>query len=331
MLELQWWWALFLLPAPLLARRLLPPARRPEAAISVPMLEHARMPRFSGSKSLQIWPLLCIWIFWACLVLAACRPLWVGEPVSQTVSGRDLMLAVDISGSMQEKDMLVDSRPVSRISVLKAVVSEFISRREGDRIGLILFGTNAYTYVPLTFDRQTLSELTLDATIGLAGRGTAIGDAIGMAVKRMKDRDAKEKVLVLVTDGSNTSGITDPIEAAHAAHEYGLKIHTIGVGTDANTMRRQFGIRRVRPGTALDEATLQQISSITDGEYFRARDTASLERIYATLDELEPIERESQSYRPRKELFYLPLLAGLAVMLAYMSVVVVRSGVKAHG
>ena len=319
MLTLEWWWALFLLPVPFLARMVLPGSNRSEAALTVPLFEHASVPISSKAQTKRWMPRIALWLFWVFLVLGASRPLWVGEPVTQTISGRDLMLAVDISGSMQEKDMLVDSRAVSRIEVLKTVVSEFIQRREGDRIGLILFGTNAYTYVPLTFDRQTLSELLLDATIGLAGRGTAIGDAIGLAVKRMREREAQQKILILITDGSNTSGITDPIEAAQAAYQEGLKIYTVGVGTDAETMRRVFGIQRIRPGTALDEATLRQIANYTEGEYFRAKDVASLEEIYTTLDELEPIEREDRTYRPRKELFYLPLLAGLFVILALVS------------
>ncbi len=315
MFTLEWWWALFLLPMPLLARMLLSDANRSEAALAVPLFEHSELPDNNKKQSGKWLPSITLWLFWICLVLGASRPLWVGEPVTQTISGRDLMLAVDISGSMQEKDMLVNQRAVSRIEVLKSVVSEFINRREGDRIGLILFGTNAYTYVPLTFDRETLSELLLDATIGLAGRGTAIGDSIGLAVKRMREREAEQKILILITDGSNTSGITDPIEAAQAAAQEGLKIYTIGVGTDAETMRRVFGIQRIRPGTALDEKTLRQIANYTDGEYFRAKDVASLEQIYTTLDELEPIEREERSYRPRKELFYLPILVGLSLLL----------------
>ena len=319
MFTFAWWWALLLLPAPLLIRALTPAVNRTQAALGVPLLDQSSLPQ-SSSRPKSTWlARVCIWFFWICLILAASRPLWVGEPISQTISGRDLMLAVDISGSMQEKDMLVNAQAVSRIEVLKSVVSEFIQRREGDRIGLILFGTNAYTYVPLTFDRNTLSELLVDASIGLAGRGTAIGDAIGLAVKRMREREAEQKILILITDGSNTSGITDPIEAAQAAYHEGLKIYTIGVGTDAETMRRKFGIQRIRPGTALDENSLRQIANLTDGDYFRARDQASLEAIYSQLDELEPIEREDRSYRPRKELFYWPLLTGLCAVLLFVA------------
>ena len=318
MFTLQWWWALFLLPLPFLIRRIVSAVTNTEAALNIPLLDQAQLPRASSAPGSNLLAKITVWFFWLCLILAASRPLWVGEPVTQTVSGRDLMLAIDISGSMQEMDMLIDSQAVSRIEVLKKVATNFVERREGDRLGLILFGTNAYTYVPLTFDRQTLSELLVDASIGLAGRGTAIGDAIGLAVKRMRERQAEQKILILVTDGSNTSGITDPIEAAQAAYQEGLKIYTIGVGTDADTMRQKFGITRIRPGTALDENTLKQIANITEGEYFRAKDIESLEAIYSKLDKLEPIEREDRSYRPRKELFFLPLLIGIAGMIIFI-------------
>ncbi len=318
MFTLQWWWALVLLPLPLLVRGVISAAANSEAALNIPLLDHAQLPRATSAPGSNWMAKLAVWFFWLCLILAASRPLWVGEPVTQTLSGRDLMLAVDISGSMQEMDMVVDSKAVSRIEVLKKVATEFVERREGDRLGLILFGTNAYTYVPLTFDRQTLNELLADASIGLAGRGTAIGDAIGLAVKRMRERQAEQKILILVTDGSNTSGITDPIEAAHAAYQEGLKIYTIGVGTDAETMRQKFGILRIRPGTALDENSLRRIANITEGEYFRARDIESLEAIYSKLDELEPIEREDHSYRPRKELFFWPLLSGLTILMVFL-------------
>ena len=319
MFSLEWWWALFLIPLPFVVRAMISAVTNSEAALNIPLLDDADLPATSSAPGSNWLAKLSVWFFWLCLVFAASRPLWIGEPVVQTLSGRDLMLAVDISGSMQEMDMLVDSRAVSRIEVLKKVATDFIGRREGDRLGLILFGTNAYTYVPLTFDRQTLSELLVDASIGLAGRGTAIGDAIGLAVKRMRERQAEQKILILVTDGSNTSGITDPIEAAQAAYQEGLKIYTIGVGTDAETMRQQFGITRIRPGTALDENSLRQIANITEGEYFRAKDIASLEAIYTKLDELEPIEREDRSYRPRKELFFWPLLIGVAALMLFIS------------
>ena len=177
MLGFEWSWALLLLPLPWLARRLLPAGERTGLAISVPLLNregiHASAMQGSTSRTAG----LLLWLFWIALLAAASRPFWIGEPVSRTVSGRDLMLAVDVSGSMSETDMSVDSRAASRLDVLKLVAGRFIERRRGDRIGLILFGTRAYNYVPLTFDLDTLKQLLLDVSAGLAGRHTAIGDA----------------------------------------------------------------------------------------------------------------------------------------------------------
>jgi Ca-activated chloride channel family protein len=257
----------------------------------------------------------CVWLFWICLIAAASRPFWLGEPISRTLSGRDLILAVDISGSMSEVDMTINSIAASRIDVLKIVVEKFIDRRQGDRLGLILFGTNAYTYVPLTFDLVTLKKLLLDVTTGLAGRHTAIGDAIGLAIKTMREQNTTHKVLILATDGSNTAGFENPIVAAQAARQQGLTIYTIGVGTDAETLSRTYGRQSIPVGVALNERVLASIAKVTGGEYFRATNALALENIYLALDKLEPVEYQYQAHRPRTELFMMPLAAGFLVML----------------
>ncbi len=318
MLNLAWWWALALLPLPLLLRRLPVGQHSEEFALAVPLLQSGLTRQDLTRGSTRRWSALCLWLFWICVVLAASRPYWLGDPVSRTISGRDLMLAVHISGSMSEMDMTINSVEASRIDVLKVVVEEFIARRDGDRVGLILFGTNAYTFVPLTFDLDTLKTLLLDVSTGLAGRRTAIGDAIGLAVKSMREQQAEHKVLVLVTDGSNTAGFDDPVISAIAARRQGMTIYTIGVGSDRETLSRAYGNLSIPPGTILNETVLRQIATVTGGQYFRATDTASLERIYAALDELEPVEHEFQFYQPRDELFALPLSAGLVVMLIYL-------------
>ena len=317
MLGFDWWWAMLLLPLPLLARRLLPAADNADVALAVPLLNQYRLTEASATKSSARLARICFWLFWICLVAAASRPFWLGEPLSRTISGRDLMLAVDISGSMSETDMTINSKTASRIEVLKVVVKKFIERREGDRLGLILFGTNAYTYVPLTFDLDTLSELLADISTGLAGRHTAIGDAIGLAVKTMREQDSEHKVLVLVTDGSNTAGFENPIIAAQAARQQGLTIYTIGVGTDAQTLGRTYGLSNIPTGVALNERVLGSIADATGGEYYRATNTQALEKIYLTLDKLEPVEYKYQSHRPRSELFAMPLVAGMLVMLFF--------------
>ncbi|MBT8435415.1 MAG: VWA domain-containing protein [Gammaproteobacteria bacterium] len=317
MLGFDWWWAMLLLPLPLLARSLLPTADNADVALAVPLLNQHRLTDASSNKSSARFARICFWLFWICLVAAASRPYWLGDPLSRTISGRDLMLAVDISGSMSETDMTINSKTASRIEVLKVVVEKFIQRREGDRLGLILFGTNAYTYVPLTFDLDTLSKLLADTSTGLAGRHTAIGDAIGLAVKTMREQDNEHRVLILVTDGSNTAGFGNPVIAAQAARQQGLTIYTIGVGTDAQTLGRTYGLNNIPTGVALNERVLGKIAEVTGGEYFRATNAQALEKIYLTLDELEPVEYNYQSHRPRSELFTLPLASGILLMVCF--------------
>jgi len=315
-LGFDWWWAMLLLPLPLLSRNVLPATDSTEAALAVPLLNRYRFSESSIRKSPNRMSRFCIWLFWACLVVAASRPFWLGEPITRTVSGRDLMLAVDISGSMSEVDMTINSTAASRIEVLKIVAEKFIDRRQGDRLGLILFGTNAYTYVPLTFDLDTLKKLLLDVTTGLAGRHTAIGDAIGLAIKTLREQDSAHKVLILATDGSNTAGFENPIVAARIASRHGLTIYTIGVGTDAETLSQTYGRQNIPAGVALNEKVLAMIAGVTGGEYFRATNTLALENIYRTLDKLEPIKHQYQAQRPRTELFMMPLAAGFLVMLS---------------
>ncbi|MDH3536971.1 MAG: VWA domain-containing protein [Gammaproteobacteria bacterium] len=316
MLDFDWWFALLLLPLPFFVRKLMAPAERAELAITVPLLARYGDLHPTRQQAGSRFGGLCLWAFWIALVIAASRPFWLGDPVTRTVSGRDLMLAVDISGSMSEADMTIDSRIASRIDVLKLVVENFIDRRGGDRLGLILFGTNAYTYVPLTFDLEALKELLQDISTGLAGRHTAIGDAIGVALKSMREQQAEHKVLVLITDGSNTAGFENPVLVAAAARQHGLTIYTIGVGSDAESLGRIYRSQNVPAGIALNENLLRRIADVSGGRYFRATNAARLEQIYQDLDQLEPVEHKYQSQRPRSELFVWPLSAALLVLAA---------------
>ncbi|MCP4331781.1 MAG: VWA domain-containing protein [Gammaproteobacteria bacterium] len=318
MLGFEWWWALLLLPLPLLVGRLLATSVNTQLALAVPMLSRQPYEESLISQSSSRMRRLCLWAFWICLIIAACRPFWLGDPISRTVSGRDLMLAVDISGSMSETDMTISSKPASRIDVLKLVVGQFIERRHGDRIGLILFGTNAYTYVPLTFDLDALGDLLVDISTGLAGRHTAIGDALGLAVKSMRKQESRHKVLILVTDGSNTAGFENPIVAAQVAAQQGLTIHTIGIGTDAEALAQIYGAQNIPTGLVLNERLLANIAEVSGGQYFHATNLAALEQIYFELDKLEPVDYEYQSHRPRHELYLAPLSAGLQVMLLHL-------------
>lgn len=326
MLELEWPWALLLLPLPLLVWRFWPAAATEDAALRAPFFDtwQELEREGAGRRGRSAWlavALLCA--AWLALLLSLARPTWIGEPVSLPTSGRDLLVAVDISGSMQVEDMAVGQHTLSRIDAVKKVVGDFIERRRGDRIGLILFGSNAYVQAPLTFDRNTVQRFLLEAQLGFAGRETAIGDAIGLSVKRLRERPAESRVLILLTDGANNAGEVEPLDAARLAADNGVKIHTIGIGSDKMVMPglfgSSFGSRVVNPSRDLDEATLREIASASGGNYFRARDPAELVNIYQLLDALEPVEQESQSYRPQKSLFHLPLALafGLSLLLAF--------------
>jgi len=313
--QLAWPWVLAALALPVIVVWLVPATSgSTEAALRVPFF--LRVAAWSDERGVHTrrWRLGIAAFAWILLVLAAARPQWVGDPVALRITGRDLMLAVDLSGSMKRRDMQVEKDWVTRLDVVKRVAGEFIERRDGDRIGLILFGTRAYLQAPLTFDRPTVRTLLQESVIGLAGEQTAIGDAIGLGVKRLRERPAENRVLILLTDGANTAGEVHPMDAARFAAKLGLKIYTIGVGADVAMMRRLYGSVRVNPSADLDEPTLAAIARATGGRYFRARQTNELVEIYRTLDELEPVISDDEQFRPTIELFYWPL--GLALLLA---------------
>ena len=291
-----------------------------------PQLSPIRTPLFSNWQALQgkqsatrtgWFYRLCLFLCWLGLVAASARIQWIDDPIELPASGRDLLLSIDISGSMEEEDLKLAGRPVNRLTVVKSIISKFILEREGDRIGLVLFGENAYLQTPLTFDLRTVQYMLDETEIGLAGASrTAIGDGIGLSVKRLRERSEQNRVLILLTDGRNNSGELDPIEAAKLAKHAGVKIYTIGVGAD-EVIRRSllFGTTKINPSAELDEKTLTQVAEITGGRYFRARSTEELAQIYEILDELEPVEDEPEVYRPVQDLFYIPALAALFFFL----------------
>ncbi len=320
MLELAWPWALLALPLPLLAYWLLPRAEQKLAALRVPFFD-SLSETIEGTHTVSQGKLLqlLLALMWCLLVFATARPQWVGEPVSLPTEGRDLMLAVDISGSMETPDMVVQGEQVPRILVVKHVVGNFVERRESDRLGLIVFGTRAYLQAPLTFDRVTVNKLLQETRLGFAGEKTAIGDAIGLAIKRLRDRPTGKRVLILLTDGANTAGEVMPRKAAELAKQAGIKIYTVGVG--AESMQVDGGLfggfsRRINPSADLDEATLQYIADQTGGAYFRARNPAELVQIYALLDQLEPTEQEEEVFRPISALYFWPL--AMALLLSFL-------------
>lgn len=319
MFELAWPWLLLALPLPFLAAWLLP--RAPSwisSALHLPHLGFAlpQQAEVSGVPRLRsLFGLLA----WALLVFAAARPEWLGPPQDVPRSGRDLLLAVDTSGSMSIEDMQLGGTAVPRFTAIQAIASDFIHRRAGDRVGLILFGTRAYLLVPLTFDLKTVAKQLSDATIGLAGRETAIGDALGLAVKRLRDRPQDQRVLVLLTDGVNTAGELDPRKAIELAAANHVRVYTIGIGAEALRVNSLFGSRVVNPSADLDEAMLKRMAEATGGRYFRARNSEELADIYRTIDHLEPVADTKQSLRPVDELYWMPLAgAMIASALAFL-------------
>ncbi len=315
MLEFEWAWLFLLLPLPLLIRRFTKPVKQyREQALQVPFLDDFNHVSISNPSKHFSWPILLFSVIaWLALVTAVARPVMVGESINLPMKGRNIMLAIDLSGSMRERDYRLGNQWVDRLTATKFVASEFIQRRKGDRIGLILFGDQAYLQTPLTFDRETVSRMLSEAAIGLAGKKTAIGDAIGLAVKRLRAQNDNEHVLILLTDGENTAGSVDVDEAAKIASQQNIRIYTIGIGAD-NQQSINFFQR-----SSLDEVTLKKIAKITKGKYFRARDTQEFQRIYAELDRLEPIVRKQEQWRPRTDLFYLPL----AIALLFFSLAII--------
>jgi Ca-activated chloride channel family protein len=319
MLEFTWPIAFLALPLPFLVYRALSRAPKQDAALYVPFFSVLSRLQSENENltSGRLLNLICCTLIWLLVVVAASRPQWLGEPVQLPSTGRDLMLSVDISGSMEAQDMVVGNRQASRIDVVKAVVGDFVERREGDRLGLILFAAHAYVQAPLTFDRGTVGILLEEADIGIIEESaTAIGDAIGLSVKHLRTRPENSRVLILLTDGVNNAGSVSPQQAGELARTENIKIYTIGIGADQVVQRTFFGARAINPSAELDEEVLTQIAESTGGRYFRARDVNDLVDIYEELDQLETIEQDEQTYRPTRVLFFWPL--GAAVLISYL-------------
>ncbi|MDY0005717.1 MAG: VWA domain-containing protein [Spongiibacteraceae bacterium] len=319
MLSLDQPWALLLLPLPLIVRWLMPALTTQQPALAVPFFARLEAAGATASRRRRSpgWRWLLASLIWLSLVGAATDPQWLGPPVDMTSSGRDLLLAVDLSGSMRMEDMKAGGELVPRLVAVKVVLDDFIKQRQGDRLGLILFGTRAYLQSPLTFDHTTVREFLNDAQIGFAGPETAIGDAIGLAVKRLRDRPGDRHVLILLTDGANTAGAVSPLSAARVAADQNIVIYTVGVGADdlvvPGPLGGSFLSRRINPSRDLDEQALRQIAELTGGRYFRARNPAELAEIYALLDELEPVESAPRQVRPRQSWAWLGLAFALGL------------------
>jgi Ca-activated chloride channel family protein len=319
MIHFAWPWMLACLPLPWLTARFLRPAQPQGAALFLPFaaaLGGGSAVAVRGRSRARQWLFVLVWL---ALVAAAMRPQWLGEPQPVPTTGRRLLLAVDVSGSMATQDMAAGA---SRLQVVQQVAGDFIARRHGDQVGLILFGTRPYLQAPLTADLGAVQQFLREAVVGIAGPQTAIGDAIGLALKRLRADAALggrhgDTVLVLLTDGSSNADAMPPLEAARLAAAAGLRIYTIGVG--APPQAGPFGIM-TGGDSDLDEATLQGIAKVTGGAYFRATDADALQQVYARIDQLEPSAGRDEWVRPRDEWFDWPL--GLALLLSVPALLV---------
>lgn len=315
MLDFVWPLAFLLVFLFPLSRLLLPAYKRSRTALYVPKLEVFEFTASRSFASIKNLAKVCLlFIAWIAVVAALARPQWTGEPVVLDTEGRDFFLVVDISGSMEGQDMVVSGESVSRLAAVKHVVASFISERHGDRIGLIVFGSTAHVYVPLSYDIDTILTLLRDIPTRIAGQQTAIGDALGIAVKRLAERPKEHRVVVLLTDGVNNHGQLTPSEATELAEQTNVRVYTIGVGgSETNAISGIFSM--LRQTTNIDEPSLKRIADSTGGRFFRGDDTVGLQRIFDEISTLEPIVQSSISIRPVKSLVFVPLGIALALFL----------------
>ncbi|MCF4172929.1 MULTISPECIES: vWA domain-containing protein [Vibrio] len=306
----EWWWLFALLPLPYLSYKFFQP-KQPSASIVLPHI--SGMPAASRKKILLVRTIAIM--AWVSLVCAAARPIWYGEPIEIQPKHRDMMLVIDLSYSMSQQDMAYQDGYIDRLTAVKHVVSDFVDRRKGDRVGLVYFADHAYLQTPLTFDRETVKTQLNQTVLKLIGTQTAIGDGIGLATKTFVDSNAPQRVMILLSDGSNNAGVLDPVQAAEIAKKYGTTIYTIGVGAGEMQVKDFFMTRTVNTAEDLDEKTLIKIANITGGQYFRARNADELATIYDTINALQPVQQATQSWRPQTEWFALPATVSLLLIM----------------
>jgi Ca-activated chloride channel homolog len=315
-------WLALLLPLPLLIWRWRQPLNTPPAqptALLHPALKHLAEAYISRTPGLprRAWlPFLLLNLIWLLLILALMQPQWLSRHTEARERGYDLMLAVDLSRSMLALDFTVDGQPVNRLQVVKGVVGKFIERRQGDRIGLIVFGDSAYVQAPLTLDGNAVRRMLDSSVPRMAGDGTAIGDAIGLATKKLRERPAESRVLILLTDGENTRGSLPPEQAALLAREYNIRIYAVGVGSRGEVPFPDESGRISMEKMELDENLLRTIAELTGGAYFLATDTKALEEIYNQIDTLEKTESEARSVWIPSPLYRIPLSLAMLGLVA---------------
>jgi len=320
MLTLDYPWLFVLVPLPFLARWLLPVHSESHPALQSSFLD--RLARLTGRQPSSgsvvrprpRWGGVVALVVWLCLVVAFARPQRLEDPIVQTKSARDLLLAIDLSGSMETADMKDPSgKPIDRLTAVKQVLGEFLTKREGDRVGLIFFGNAPFVQAPFTDDLEACRQLLDEAQVRMAGPRTMLGDAIGKAVQVFEESPLDEKVLIFLTDGNDTGSLVPPVKAAELARDKGIVIHTIAMGDPTTTGEEKF-----------DEQTLKAITATTKGQYFRANNRQELEGVYTELDRITARKVESVSHRPVTDLFHWPLTAALALSLGYHLVMAVR-------
>jgi Ca-activated chloride channel family protein len=319
MLEFSWPLVFLALPLPLLVYWLMPRAPRQDAALRIPFYRqlvqlHTDTNRHYNKSVLM---LICCSLIWILVVIAGSRPQWVGDPVQIPTTGRDMMLTLDMSGSMEARDMFLNNTQLSRFQVMKAVISDFVEKREGDRLGLALFAAHAYILTPMTYDLGTVQRLVEELEIGMIDESaTAIGDAVGISVKHLRQQPENRRIMILLTDGINNAGELTPVQAAQLARTEGITMHVVGIASDQFAQRSMFGNRPGALISEIDDATMTQIAQMTGGRYFRARTLEDMVEIYDELDQMEPIEQDEQTYRPITLLFHWPL--GAALLLSFL-------------
>lgn len=317
MLHFSYPWMFLLLLLPFLVHYLAPAYREPRTAVKVPFLD--LLSRLTGQQQNQATALVRrtrlqkvqIVLVWLALVVALARPMWMDEPIVRDLPMRDLLVALDLSGSMETRDFTDESGAISdRLTAARQVLDEFLSRREGDRVGMIFFGSAAFVQAPFTEDLVVVRELLGEAQVRMLGPRTMLGDAIGVAIQLFERSEVDERVLIVLTDGNDTGSMVPPLRAAEIAADNGVTIHTVAMG-DPEAAGEQ----------ALDEATLEGIAEVTGGQYFHAQDRQELEGIYQALDQLNPRKVESLSYRPEHELYFWPLGFALVLSLLFFGLV----------
>ncbi len=313
MIEFHWPWVFLLLPLPLIARRWLPPQKHFPNALRVPF--YRRLTAADPGHGGAAWQrgLTIPAAIWTLLLCALSQPLWLGDDMPRPVSGRDLMLLIDVSGSMRRLDFQQDGKPADRLSVVKTVATRFVHGRKGDRLGLILFGDQAYLRASPSHDHRAIIELIGEAEIALAGESTAIGDALGLAIKRMRKLDSASRVAVLLTDGANNEGRILPRQAARLAGREGIRIYTIGVGAPDTPAPNPYGIWSSQDAGRFEREVLRDMALATGGHFFHVLDAEGLSQAYARLDELEPALGEDVFHYLAAPLYPWPL--GLALLL----------------